>query len=366
MIEHMLREQHVVAVGASAGGVEALTRLCSLLPEDLPAAVFVVLHVSSTFPSFLPQILSRAGHLPAQHARDGQPIQAGKIYIAPPDMHLMVGERTMYLSRGPQENGHRPAIDVLFRSAAEAYRSNVIGVVLSGTLRDGALGLRDIQKAGGVTIVQDPQEALYPGMPENALRTLVVDFTLPVAGIASRIIELVQARTPANSGKRPEESQSNTEVKLPTPLVRDQAQFEQNMDNFNINRTLVTCPDCGGVLWEREEEGVTSYVCQTGHRYSADSLLEGQAREVEAAMWAALRALEERASLTSRLADRAGEQGNQHSQRHFSNTAEEARENAHLIRLALGIGKQNAPTLEPGFERKNETTSRQASRPLPD
>jgi two-component system chemotaxis response regulator CheB len=181
-------------IGASAGGVEALTRLTKRLPADLPAPIFVVLHISPHTPSLLPEILGRAGKLPARHAQDGEEITPGTIYIAPPDHHLLLKAGRIVVARGPRVNNARPAVDPLFRSAARSYGPRVVGVVLSGGLDDGTLGLMDVKHAGGVTLVQDPAEAMFPSMPRSAIENVVVDRVLPVEDIAALLARL--ARTP--------------------------------------------------------------------------------------------------------------------------------------------------------------------------
>lgn len=180
----------IVVVGASAGGVETLVKLVEKLPADLPASVFVVLHIPAQNPSLMPEILSRSGRLKAVHPRDGEAIQQGCIYIAPPDLHLLVEQGHVHLLRGPKENRHRPAIDPLFRSAAAAYGPRVVGVVLTGSLDDGTAGLLAIKRLGGIAIVQDPADALYPSMPLNALEHVNVDYKLPVSEIGPLIAHL--------------------------------------------------------------------------------------------------------------------------------------------------------------------------------
>ena len=190
----------IIVVGASAGGVEALTSLVRDLPPDLPAAVFVVLHFPPHATSMLPAILNRAGTLPAHHAEDGEAIAHGHIYVAPPDRHLLVEQGVVRVVADPRENGHRPAIDPLFRSAARAHGRRVAGVVLSGTLDDGTAGLQAVKTGGGVAIAQDPTEALYPGMPLSAVENVAVDRVLPVAAIAAYLVQLAREAVPEGVG----------------------------------------------------------------------------------------------------------------------------------------------------------------------
>ena len=188
-----MADHGIVVVGASAGGVEALAELAASLPSELSAAVFVVLHLPPTGTSALPEILHRHGPLPAAHVKDGEPIQPGRIYVAPPDHHVLLRTGHVHLSRGPRENGHRPAIDPLFRSAAREYATRVIGLVLSGALDDGTAGLLAIKSRGGIAVVQDPADALYPGMPSNALGHVPVDHVLPAASIGKLLARLIAA-----------------------------------------------------------------------------------------------------------------------------------------------------------------------------
>lgn len=175
----------IIAIGTSAGGVEALKTLVSGFPPDLAASIFVVLHVSPSYPSVLPDILTRFGPLPAVHARNGDAILPGRIYVAPPDHHLTMEPGFIRTVRGPRENGHRPAVDPLFRAAARTYGPRAVGVVLTGALDCGTAGLMSIKAHGGVAIVQDPNEALSPEMPQNAIKHVRVDHVLPLAKISS-------------------------------------------------------------------------------------------------------------------------------------------------------------------------------------
>jgi two-component system chemotaxis response regulator CheB len=334
-------ERDIFVIGASAGGVETLIQLCKKLPDHLKAALFVAIHLPITTPSLLPRILSRAGMLPAVHPKDGEPIQTDTIYVAPPDFHLEILPGFIHLSHGPTENGYRPSIDTLFRTAAQSYGPRVVGIVLSGMLSDGSLGLQAIHEVGGMTVVQDPQDALYPSMPESALRNGAIDKVLPLAGIAKEIVQL--AGTPASL------SQINPETNLAAPNIavrarNDQKEFRQASDNSL--RSLLTCPSCGGVLWEMHEGKQAVYICQTGHRFSLESMLENQSQAMETALWAAVRSLEERASLTHRLAETAANQGRNLTHKQFLTISEQAEQDAQSIRQILEQGKRPIPMSE--------------------
>jgi two-component system chemotaxis response regulator CheB len=192
-------QRDLVVIGASAGGVETLRLVVSGLPPDLQAAVCIVLHVAPGSRSYLASILKRAGPLPCRSADDGDVLRAGEILVAPPDRHLVIEGGHVRLTTAPRENGHRPSVDVLFRSAAAAGDGRVIGVVLSGTRDDGSAGLAVIKSRGGATVVQDPSDALYPGMPTSALAHVVVDAVVPAAKVAATLTELVNARHHAES-----------------------------------------------------------------------------------------------------------------------------------------------------------------------
>ncbi len=317
----------IILIGASAGGVQTLAELVRYLPRDLPAAVFVVLHVTPFGSSSMPAILSRSGSLPAAHPTDGEPILPGKIYVAPPDHHLVIEPDRVRLSRGPTENGHRPSVDVLFRTGAEVYGPRVVAVVLTGNLDDGTVGLAIVKKHGGMAIVQDPAEADYPSMPRSAIASVEVDHILPIAGIAPLLVDLVHQ--PLDDPEPPRRTEGATAIK---------EELEQGKDREGKGAPSgLTCPDCGGSLFEREESGLVHYRCRTGHAYSSGSLLAKQTESLEASLWAAVRALEENAALARRM-----ERRTQPSRKHsvaiglrYAKRAEEAERHADVLRGIL-------------------------------
>jgi two-component system chemotaxis response regulator CheB len=303
----------LIVIGASAGGVETLKDVVSRLPEDFPAAICVVLHIAPSSPSALADILSRAGRLPCRPAEDGTPLRAGTIVVAPPDHHLVVEDNVARLSVGPRENGHRPSVDVLFRSAAAARHDQVVGVVLSGNRDDGAAGLAAIKAYGGAAIVQDPDEAMYPGMPANALAHVAVDAVVPSALIAETLSAMVRGEDPGpgrGDNNRPREE--------------------------SADETLTSvCPECGGVLTEEHPAGVPQWECHVGHRYSSRSLANAQADRVEQAMWTSVRMLRDRSALLNRMADHAQARQQPRSARRFRNQANDASDQANVVLAAL-------------------------------
>jgi two-component system, chemotaxis family, protein-glutamate methylesterase/glutaminase len=295
-MEETLRtdQRDIIVIGASAGGVETLAALVGGLPAELPAAVFVVLHLLPTAHSVLPDILDRAGPLPAGPAASGDEIERGRIYVAPPDHHLLLMPNGIQLTRGPRENGHRPAVDPLFRSAARAYRERVIGVVLSGALDDGTAGLRMVKRMGGATVAQDPGDAAYPSMPASAIANDSFDCVAAIAEMPDLLCRLVDAS-----------------IEIPARSDADDGAYavaspdRSDDEPTNGDLTGLTCPECGGALWEHSESGVIRFKCHVGHAYSLESLDVSQSQGLEMALWAALRSLQERADMFRRLARRS-------------------------------------------------------------
>jgi two-component system chemotaxis response regulator CheB len=308
----------LVVIGASAGGVEALVALVRNLPPDFPAAVVVVLHLMAGGRSVLAEILDRSGPLPAKVAEDGEALAPGTVFVARADHHLLVGDGVLRVVRGPRENGHRPAIDPLFRTAAGARGSRVIGVLLSGLLDDGAAGLAYVKERGGATVIQDPSDALFPAMPLAALEATEVDFCVPAGDIANALRQLVATPVRWEESLADEHQPDRVERDLTGILVDGQP-------------TSLSCPACGGAIWESLEGSVVRFTCQVGHAYSAQSMLEEQGTAVEAAMWSALRSLEERSQLLMRIARR--QTGS--SRERFEQRAKEADDHARRIRDVL-------------------------------
>jgi two-component system chemotaxis response regulator CheB len=317
----------LVVVGASAGGVEALQRFAHALPADFAAPVLVVLHASPLGRSYLPEILSRAGRLPATHAQDGMPMESGHIYVAPPDSHLVVADGSLALAQGPRENGHRPAIDPLFRTAATAYDSHVAGVILSGTLDDGTVGLHCVKRAGGTTLVQDPEDALYRDMPANAIAYVHPDYVQPVEDLVDTLVRLTASGSvdPDTNGGMVSPADDLVDA-APAPGA-EMAQPGELM--------AFSCPECGGTLWETEAGGTTSYRCRVGHAYTLNNLLVRHGETVERALWTAYRALEERAAMSRRVARRLAERGRAESSERFERQAEIAVTRASELKQVL-------------------------------
>jgi len=290
----MVERRDVFAVGASAGGVEALRMMAAGLPSDFAGSILVVLHIPRSSPSALPAILNRSGPLHAAAARDGEHLERGRIYVAPHDHHMLVLDGRIRLTRGPAENGHRPAIDPLFRSVARAVGRRAVGVVLSGTRDDGAAGMLSITRRGGIAVTQDPDDALYPQMPRAALAATAVAHVVPAAKLGGVLTEITAMDLPDLPAPADDEL-LNAEVAMSElgPLTAD---------DLAVPAAGYGCPSCGGSLFEMTDDPMPRYRCRVGHAWSPESLLEEQAVALEGALWMALRALEEKSALSRRMA----------------------------------------------------------------
>ncbi|MFL5312840.1 MAG: chemotaxis protein CheB [Myxococcales bacterium] len=323
----------IIVVGASAGGVEALRALVARLPRDLPAAVLVVLHVAPDHKSILPRILTGAGPLPATHAKNGEALAPARIYVAPPDRHLVVDDGVVRLTRSAPEGGHRPAVDTLFRTAARFHGARVVGVVLSGALDDGTAGLVAVKQRGGVTVVQDPEEALCPDMPRSALENVQVDHCLPTAGIAALLEKLAHEQVELHS-PIPTLLQQETDIALERRAAGEPPPGRPSE---------FPCPSCGGVLNEVHDGNILRFRCRVGHAYGAASLSAEQQDQLEASLWAAMRALEDQAALSDRLAQRARERGHTRTATQFDDRGSAAREHASNLRDVLNRAERFVP-----------------------
>jgi len=328
-----LPRRDIIVIGGSAGSLDVLGEIVARLPYDLQAAVFIVLHISPTRESSLPEILTRKGTMPAVHPTDYQPIEYGHIYIAPPDRHMLIENRHINIVHGPKENRSRPAIDPLFRSAAINYGPRAVGVVLSGTLDDGTAGLYAMKKMGAVTIVQDPAEAMYAAMPESAISNNKVDYIVRAAEIGPLLDQLVEDEGAQEGDLVTMAGSLRKEVEISSQEIdsRDMIDAVQQIGRL----TMFTCPECQGTLWEMKNGELLRYRCHVGHAFSIDSLDAEQGTKLEAALWSALRALEERGALARRLATQARERARLNIAERFQERARQADADAGTIREIL-------------------------------
>jgi two-component system chemotaxis response regulator CheB len=312
------------------GGISALREIARALPADLPAALCVVVHVAADSQGILPAILEKSGPLPASHPRDGEDIRPGHIYVAPPDHHLIVElAGRLRLGRGPKENRVRPAVDPLFRSAALAYGPRAAGVVLSGGLVDGTAGLLEIKRAGGLALVQDPGEAESPSMPRSALRHVEVDHCLAVNALGRCITALASAPAPPQSSEIAMPRHLETEVAIATGVDAVAAGVAQLGAP-----SMLTCPDCHGVLLRIDDDRLVRFRCHTGHAFNGEDLMTAQSDTSEEALWSAVRALREHEFLLRELAKKHEAQGDPQAAAHARARSEHIEGLARAIREA--------------------------------
>jgi two-component system chemotaxis response regulator CheB len=325
----------VVVIGGSAGAVEGMLRLVASLPSPLAARIFLAIHVPASSNSRLPQILSRSGALPARHPDDGELTEPGVIYIARPDHHLLVKPGVVRVVRGPRENGHRPAIDPLFRSAAASYGARVVCVALSGNLDDGAAGALAVHHVGGAVIAQDPEQALYSGIPSAVLASVPTATVQPLDQIARHLVEVLGTPMPEAlaMSQRPNESYAPP---LPDPVELEEPAIEALARSGEA--TGFTCPECHGGIFAVQLEGSQQFRCRVGHAFTSESLFAEQAASLEAALWTALRALEESAEMARRLVTRSAARGNHRAAEMFGQNARTYDERARVIRDILRVG----------------------------
>lgn len=337
-----MEKRDIFTIGASAGGLTALTRLFTGMPKDCAPTVFVVVHIGPAAHSALPALLGRVGWLTAFHPDDGEPIRPGQIHVAPPDHHLLVHRDRVLIRRGPRENRTRPAVDPLFRSAAVAFGGRVVGIVLSGALDDGASGLRAIRRCGGIGIAQDPAEAEWPGMPLSAIERGEAEHVLPLDRMPALLVRLATEPAPPSP---PVPFDIATEARIA------EQEFTTVSDDTQTagKPTTLSCPECGGGLSEFRDGAALRFRCRVGHAYSPDSMEEAQAEVMEQALWVALRTHEDRIELFQRLAAHARERGQNHLAAKWEQQMQEARKNADLLRTVLS---------KPEVKRTSEQTKR--------
>jgi len=334
-----MARRDLVVVGASAGGVEALLTLLRGLPRELPAAVLVVLHMPSTARSALPEILGRACPLPVQQAIDGSPLVPGTVTVAVPDRHLLVSDHHILLSRGPRENSHRPAVDVLFRSAARAAGRRVVAVVLSGALDDGTAGMIAVRARGGVGVAQDPDDAMYSSMPRHAIESGGADHVVAADKLGALLGELLAEEVDLVNEPEPsglmdaETAMANLDVEA------------LNAEDRPGTPSGFGCPTCHGALFSITEGGMERFRCRVGHAWSPEALAAEQAQALEGALWMAVRGLEERAALSLRMGRRAESHGHVISAGTFRQRHDEAQQAAAVLRRLLLQGELNGEGL---------------------
>lgn len=314
----------VIVIGASAGGLEPLRAIVAKLPADLPATILVVLHIAATARSVLPEILGRASALRCLHAVNGKRLEKGTVVVAPPDHHLVIRDGRIRLSQGPRENGHRPAVDPLFRSAARWHGRRAICVVLSGALDDGTTGALAVKVAGGVVVAQQPDDALYPSMPSSVIQSVGADYVAIAEKLPALLERLVREEVEADCG----------ETAMSSPPTEDD-DATHDPETPPTGAASFTCPDCHGALWELKDGALVRYRCRVGHAYAPESLMDQQAGHVDDALWTAYRALQESAALAARLGGRARLHGHDELARRYEEKHVDALGRANVIRAAL-------------------------------
>jgi two-component system, chemotaxis family, protein-glutamate methylesterase/glutaminase len=318
----------IFVVGSSSGGIEALRTIVADLPKDFNGSIFIVQHTSPQSPGVLPTILQSSGLLPAVNATDGEQIRPGYIYVAPPDYHMIIEPGRVRLSRGPKENRFRPAVDPLFRSAAQVYGPRVVGIILSGALDDGTSGLWIIKKLGGTTVVQDPDDALLSSMPRNAMTYVKVDYSLPSTDIAALMVRLSTSKVrDYGECKVPERTESEIRIS------KEDNSLKASVNQFG-EPSVYTCPECHGVLMKLEEGGRLRFRCHTGHAYSSEALLASISEAVEDSVWNAVRSIQEKIMLLEHLSEHLRNTGDKRADE-FMLKAKEAQARSDLLRTVV-------------------------------
>lgn len=327
----------IVVIGTSAGGLDALKTIVADFDVPFNAAIFIVWHMPPNSIGILSTVLTKSGKLGAAYAKDSEPIENGRIYIAPPDHHMVIEGGFVRISHGPKENLFRPAIDPLFRSAAFEYGNRSIGVILTGGLDDGTAGLWAIKQCGGVAIVQDPKEAVAPGMPENALRVVSADYVLPVKEIGKLVVKLIEDDVLSwreESALKADTHEVKRELKMEVAIALGDGAASQTYFSSN-ELSPYTCPECHGVLAKVSGEKVDRFRCHTGHAYTTESLLSAMSDDIEKNLWSSARILEESMMMLNQLGDHMAESGQLNAAAHYFQKANDSEKHLRLLRSML-------------------------------
>lgn len=327
----ILDKRNIIVIGASAGGFDAIARLVAGLPADLDAAIFIVWHMAPELTGILPQVLNRQNTIVASNAIDNEPLLFNRIYVAPPDKHMIIEHGRIRVTRGPKENRFRPAVDPLFRSAAYIYGPRVIGVVLSGALDDGTAGLWIVKNRGGIAIVQEPSDAEVSSMPQHALEAVEVDYQVPIAKMATLLLELCAERVETH--EIPDMNENN-KIRTEVFIASEDSAPDRGVVLLGTPSRFA-CPECHGVLSTIKDGNRVRYRCHTGHAYSADSLLTSITGNIEDTIWSAIRGVEESIILLNGLGDQYAEKNLPKGAARYFQKAKEAEERAKLLRLAV-------------------------------
>lgn len=290
----------IIVIGTSAGGMEAICALIKELPDNLPAAIFIIQHLSQDSSSdYLVKRMAKQTSLKVKVAEHDEVFQKGVIYMVPADRHMLLTSKRILVVKGPRENQFRPAVDPLFRSAAAYHGSKVIGVILTGMMSDGTAGMEAVKRSGGITVVQDPDDAEHPDMPRNAMRKVTIDYVVPVREMGVLLYNL--SKTP-----------SRDSIMVPQDILNEAQIVERIMTNGAMTsidkmdslgeRSNISCPECGGALWELKQGNVTRFRCHSGHAYNEESLLNSMDSSLEETLWVSMRILEERRSMLENMA----------------------------------------------------------------
>lgn len=324
-----MEKRNIIVIGGSTGGFEAFKKIVQRLPPDLDASIFIVWHMSPNIRGILPEVLNKLNTIEAAHAYDMEIIRPNRIYVAPPDHHLLVEEGHVRVTRGPKENRFRPAVDPLFRSAAYAYGSRVIGVVLSGGLDDGTAGLWRIKYSGGLAVVQDPADAEASSMPENALREVAVDYCVPVDEIAALLVRLSSEHIVANG-----EFMKDEKTKIEIDIAAEENGLKKGSLDIGT-LSPYTCPECHGVLSKIMDGDFARFRCHTGHAYSADTLMATLTEKIEDSLYSAIRGMDESILLLNHVGDHYAEANQPKLAAAYFKKAKEAGERSDLVRRTV-------------------------------